>query len=138
VASDPTSVDLLEEIRAALDGLEPILLGRTVDIEMSRLRVLADPVLFRRVFAEFIKFAVARSDAPDPITVRVARTGKVVRIEVINEGGPVVRDDLPDLGSAREELRAMGGELGTPEPGGAVAGWMSVALTSGAASAADA
>ena len=39
-----TSVDLLEELRAALDELEPLLAGRIVDIEMSRFRVLADPV----------------------------------------------------------------------------------------------
>ena len=42
-----TSVDLLEELRAALDELEPLLAGRIVDIEMSRLRVLVDPVLFQ-------------------------------------------------------------------------------------------
>ena len=43
-----TSVDLLEELRAALDELEPLLAGRIVDIEMSRVRVLADRGLFRR------------------------------------------------------------------------------------------
>ena len=46
-----TSVDLLEELRAALDELEPLLAGRIVDIEMSRLRVLADPMVLRRLLA---------------------------------------------------------------------------------------
>ena len=50
------SVDLLDELRAAFDELEPLLAGRIVDIEMSRVRVLADPVLFislsRDVFAD--------------------------------------------------------------------------------------
>ena len=45
-----TAVDLLEQLRAALDELEPLLAGRIVDIEMSRIRVLADPGLFRQEF----------------------------------------------------------------------------------------
>ena len=53
------SVDLLEEIRAALDGVEPLIAGRTVDIEMARLRVLADPEQFRDEFASLIESAVA-------------------------------------------------------------------------------
>ena len=92
---DVPSVDLLEEIRAALDTLEPLLLGGTVDIEMSRLRVLTDPTLFRRVFAECIASALARSAPPDSITVRVARTGKAARIDVINDGGHVAGDTCP-------------------------------------------
>ena len=47
-------VDLLDEIRAALDELEPLLLGRVVDIEMARLRVLADRALFQRGFNELV------------------------------------------------------------------------------------
>ena len=137
-ADGPRSVDLLEEIRTALDGLEPLLLGRTVDIEMSRLRVLADPMLFRRVFTALIGSAVAHSEPPDSITVRVARTGKAARIEVVNEGGHVVRDDDPDLAAAAEVLRAMGGEIGTAGPVGAVICWMTLPLAPGASSAADA
>ena len=133
-----TSVDLLEEIRAALDGLEPLLLGRIVDIEMSRLRVLAAPLLFRRVFAELIGYAVAHSEPPDSITVRVARTEKAARIEVVNEGGYVAGDDRPDLASAAEELRAMGGEIGTAGPFGGEICWMTLPLAPGASSAADA
>ena len=82
-----TSVDLLEELRAALDELEPLLAGRIVDIEMSRLRVLADPVLFRREFASLIESAVSDAEPTHSITVRVARTGKAAGIEVVNEPG---------------------------------------------------
>ena len=135
---DVPSVDLLEEIRAALDTLESLLLGRTVDIEMSRLRVLTDPTLFRRVIAECIASALARSEPPDSITVRVARTGKAARIEVINDGGHVAGDDLPDLGAAAEEFRAMGGEIGTALPLGDVICWMTLPLAPGASSAGDA
>ncbi len=82
-----TSVDLLEELRASLDEVEPLLAGRIVDIEMSRLRVLADPVVFRREFASLIESAVADAEPTHSITVRVARTGKSARIEVVNERG---------------------------------------------------
>jgi hypothetical protein len=80
-----TAVDLLEELRAALDEIEPLLAGRIVDIEMSRLRVLADSVPFRREFVSLIESAVAEAEPADPITVRVARAGKVARLEVVNE-----------------------------------------------------
>ncbi len=132
------SVELLEEIRAALDTLEPLLLGRTVDIEMSRVRVLADPMPFRRVFAACISFALGRSEPSDAITVRVTRTGKAARIEVIIEGAHVARDDLPDLATAEEEFRAMGGEIGTAGPVGDVMCWMTLPVAPGASSAADA
>jgi hypothetical protein len=84
------SVDLLDQLRAALEDVEPLLVGRIVDIEMSRLRVLADPVLFRREFASLIESAVSTAEAAQSITVRVARTGSAARIEVLNE-----RDGAP-------------------------------------------
>jgi hypothetical protein len=131
------SVELLEEIRAALDTLEPLLVGRTVDIEMSRVRVLADPMVFRRVFAACITSALEHSDPSDAITVRVARTGKAARIDVIIEDGQVAPDELPDLAGA-EEFRAMGGEIGIGEPAGDVICWMTLPMAPGASSAADA
>ena len=63
-------------------------MGRVVDIEMARLRVVTDPTLFRRVFGRLIGAAVAHSEPADSITVRVARKGKTARIEVVNEGSP--------------------------------------------------
>jgi hypothetical protein len=82
-----TSVDLLEELRAALDELEPLLGGRIVDIEMSRLHVLADPAQFRLEFASLIESAVADAEPRNSITVRVARTGKAAEIAVVSERG---------------------------------------------------
>jgi hypothetical protein len=137
-ADDLTSIDLLEEFRTALDGLEPLLRGRMIDIEMPRLRVQADPTAFRRIFAEVIGYAVARSQPPDSITVRVARTGKAARIEVVNEGGHVAGDEFPDFALAAEELRAMGAEIGSGGPVGDVFCWMTLALAAGGSSAADA
>jgi signal transduction histidine kinase len=89
-----TSVDLLEELRAALDGVEPLIAGRVVDIEMARLRVLADPARFRREFASLIESAVAVAGPRQSITVRVARTGKSARIDVVNEGDGARVDDV--------------------------------------------
>ena len=80
-----TSVDLLEELRGALDRIEPLLAGRTVDIEMARLRVLADPEQFRQEFASLIESAVAVAGPARSITVRVARTGQSARIDVVDE-----------------------------------------------------
>jgi hypothetical protein len=80
-----TSVDLLEELRAALDELEPLLGGRIVDIELSRLRVLADPVVFRLEFVSLIESAVANAAPMHSIAVRIARTGKAAQIEVYSE-----------------------------------------------------
>jgi light-regulated signal transduction histidine kinase (bacteriophytochrome) len=103
-----TPVDLLEELRAALDELEPLIAGRIVDIEMSRVRVLADPVLFRREFASLIESAVSDAEPTHSITVRVARTGKTAGIEVVVERG-----------SARSD--AVMGSISLPLAPGAVA-----------------
>jgi hypothetical protein len=89
-----TPVDLLEELRGALDELEPLIAGRIVDIEMSRLRVLADPVLFRRDLASLIASAVSDAEPTDAITVRVARTGKAAGIDVVIERGGARPDAL--------------------------------------------
>jgi signal transduction histidine kinase len=89
-----TSVDLLEQLRAALDRVEPLLAGRIVDIEMARLRVLAEPAQFGREFAALIESAVAESGPGRSITVRVARTGKSARIDVVNDGDTVGADDV--------------------------------------------
>ena len=89
-----TSVDLLEEFRAALDELEPLLADCVVDIEMSRLRVLADPALFRREFALLIESAVSDAEPTRSITIRVARTGKAAAIEVVTESSNARSDTV--------------------------------------------
>ena len=93
MSEDQNTVDLLEQLRVALDDVEPLLAGRIIDIEMARLRVLTDPLLFRREFASLMEFAVADAEPTHSITVRVARTGGAARIELIDEhdGGPTDR-----------------------------------------------
>jgi hypothetical protein len=80
-----TALDLLEQLRGALDDVDPLLAGRVVDIEMARLRVLADPGVFRAELASLVESVVANTDATQSITVRVSRTGSQVRIDVFGE-----------------------------------------------------
>ena len=89
-----TSVDLLEELRAGLDAVQPLIAGRVVDIEMARLRVLADPVRFRREFASLMESAVADTEPTQSITVRVARTRKSARIDIVIERDGERLDDV--------------------------------------------
>jgi signal transduction histidine kinase len=105
---------------------------------MPRVRVLTDPTLFRRVFAGLIAAAVAHSAALDSITVRVARTGRTARIEVINEGHPAAQDDVRVVAPAEEGFRATGGEIGTAGPIGSVTYWMTLPLAPGGSTAAEA
>lgn len=84
--------------------------------------------------AELIGYAVAHSEPPGSIMVRVARTEKAARIEVVTEGGHLAGDDFPGLASAAEDLRAMGGEIGTGGPVGDVVCWMTLPLAPGASS----
>ena len=135
---DVTPVDLLDEIRAALDGVDPLLVGRVVDIEMARLRIVTDPPLFRRVFGRLIAAAVARAEPATSITVRVARKGKNARIEVVDEEGPAAAGGLEDVSAEAEELRAIGGEIGATESVGTATYWMTAPLEPGTASAAHA
>jgi K+-sensing histidine kinase KdpD len=136
--SEPTPVDLLDEIRATLDAVDPLLSGRVVDIEMARLNVLTDPPLFRRVLGRLVGAAVAQTEPPDSITVRVARKGKMARIEVISEGSPAAHGDPDEVTAEAEAFRAIGGEIGAIGPAGAATYWMTLPLTPGTSNAAHA
>jgi len=87
VTEGQDTVDLLDQLRVALDDVEPLLAGRIIDIEMARLRVFTDPLRFRREFASLVESVVADAEPTHSITVRVARTGGVARIEVFDDGG---------------------------------------------------
>jgi signal transduction histidine kinase len=84
------SLDLLEVIRAALDELAPLLAERTVDVETARLRVLAEPATLRAALVDLIRSAVDDRGPADAFTVRVSRTGKSVRIEIVHDGTETV------------------------------------------------
>jgi signal transduction histidine kinase len=101
------AVDLLEAMRTALDGLGAELSDRAVDIEMSRVRVLADPVRFRQEFTDVVGSALSGTEPAAAITIRVERTGKSARIDVIDEDRAAVIGSLtlpiaPGTGSAAD------------------------------------
>jgi signal transduction histidine kinase len=81
------SLDLLDLLRAALDEVEPTLDGRAVDIEMPRVRVLADPHEFVRDFAALVATVLVEASPAGALVVHVTRTGKTARIDVADEGG---------------------------------------------------
>ena len=81
------STDLLDLLRAAIDDVEPALDGRAVDIEMPRVRVLADPPEFAREFAALVATVLVEAPPARALVVHVTRTGKSARIDVTDEGG---------------------------------------------------
>jgi hypothetical protein len=96
------TVDLREELRGALDELEPLLVGRVVDIEMARLWVLVDPAAFRSEVVALVADAVADTDPNRVVTVRVARAGSSVRIDVVRDADGSGDDDV--VGTIRVPL----------------------------------
>ena len=76
-------VNLLEQIRAALDVLEPRLIDRVVDIEMARLFVVADEDALRRVLIALIDRGVDQFEGH--LTVRTTKHRGEARIEVSGE-----------------------------------------------------
>jgi len=76
-------VDLLEQIRTALNELTPLLHGRAVDIEMPRLKVGADVTTLQRALVAVIGRAVEHTEGA--ITVRTTKQGRAARIEAIGE-----------------------------------------------------
>ena len=81
------SIDLLDLLRATLDEAEPALDGRTVDIELPRVRVLADPPEFAREFAALLATVLVEASPARALVVHVTRTGKTARIDVTDDGG---------------------------------------------------
>jgi hypothetical protein len=88
-------------------GLGSLLSDRTVDIEMSRVRVLADPTRLRQELGDIIGSALAESAPMAAITIRVERTGQSARIDVIDDDRATVIESLtlpiaPGTGSAAD------------------------------------
>jgi hypothetical protein len=76
-------VDLLEQVRTALDELTPLLHRRAVDIEMPRLTVAADATTLQRALVAVIGRAAEQTEGA--ITVRTTKQGPAARIEVTGE-----------------------------------------------------
>jgi hypothetical protein len=97
-----TAVDLLDELRAALDELDPLLAGRIVDIEMARLRVLEDASVLRPRLVALVAAAIGDDEPAQPLTIRVTRSGSTARIDVV--AGEGERDAGRVIGSTTVPL----------------------------------
>jgi len=118
-------VDLLEQIRTALDELTPLLHRRVVDIEMPRLTVGADATTLQRVLVAVIGRAVEHSEGA--ITVRTTKQGTAARIEVMGEyprEHPPATSGWP--ATLAIDVEAIDGGLGS---GDAALVWLTVPLS---------
>ena len=118
-------VDLLEQIRAALDELTPLLDRRVVDIEMARLTVDADATTLQRALVAVIGRAVEHTEGA--ITVRTTKQGTAARIEVTGEyprEHPPAASDWPATLAA--DVQAINGRLGGRDT---AAVWLTVPLS---------
>ena len=116
-------VNLLEQIRAALDSLEPRLVGRVVDVEMPRLFVEADEAAgLRRALAALIERGLAQYDGT--LTVRTIKQRGLARVEVTGERRALA-PTVPDWSdTVTHDVEALRGSLETDGP----VGWLSVPL----------
>jgi signal transduction histidine kinase len=87
VALDVRPLVLADQVRATIRGLEPLLAGRTVRIDIEDdLPVRADTDALERVLVNLIGNAAKYSDAPATITVTAARADLKVLVSVSDEG----------------------------------------------------
>ncbi|HEX4490859.1 MAG TPA: hypothetical protein VH914_06600 [Acidimicrobiia bacterium] len=115
-------LNLLEQIRAALDTLEPRLDGRIVDVEMPRLFVEAGDVdAMHRVLVAVIGRGV--DSYAGTITVRTVKWRGKARLEVTGEA---VASDAAgfDEAAIADDLAVLAGAVGTDGP----VGWLAVPL----------
>jgi C4-dicarboxylate-specific signal transduction histidine kinase len=113
---DARMVNLLEQIRAALDALEPRLTDRVVDIEMARLFVVGDEAALRRALIALIDRGVDQYEGH--LTVRTTKQRTAARVEVTGEQrrlAPTVAD-WPDV--VLRAVETIDGTLGTEGPVG--------------------
>jgi hypothetical protein len=114
-------LNLLEQIRAALDTLEPRLGGRIVDVEMPRLFVeAADVDALHRVLVAVIGRGV---DAyAGTITVRTVKWRGKARLEVMGERP--AGEHPPWLDAVGADVAALSGDFGTND----AVDWLAVPL----------
>jgi light-regulated signal transduction histidine kinase (bacteriophytochrome) len=109
-------VNLLEQIRAALDELKPRLSDRVVDIEMARLFVVADQDPLRRVLVALIDRGVDQYEGH--LTVRTTKRRNEARIEVTGERRRLVPTAVDWPEPVRKAVAAIDGTLETEGPVG--------------------
>jgi two-component system, OmpR family, sensor histidine kinase KdpD len=79
-------IDLRNEVEATVLALDPLVQGRTVEVDVQATKVTADSVLLRRTLTNLLSNAVKYSERGTPIAVRAFVEGGVVRVEVSDRG----------------------------------------------------
>ena len=121
-------VNLLEEIRAALDELNPRLEGRVVDVEMPRLFVAADTEPLHRALVALTERALDLYQGD--LTVRTTKHRGAALVEISGEHRALAPTAADWSDSVVRDVEAIGGALDTDGP----VGWLTVPLA-GAANA---
>lgn len=153
--AEPAVLELRAEIDSVIDGLDPLLGGRTVHVDVNGATVIADPALFRRAMTNLITNAAKYSEPGGPIRIYargVAGPGEVdstqmVRIEVVDTGPGISEEDLTHIfdpfwrGSplkggnrgtglglplVREYARLLGGDSGASSSPGGSRFWVTI------------
>ena len=116
-------LNLLEQIRAALDTLEPRLDGRVVDVEMPRLFVDGDDVdTLRRVLVAVIGRGLECYDGA--LNLRTVKWRGKARLEVTGEDAVAAADVDWPASAVAADVASLRGDAGTD---GAL-GWLAVPL----------
>ena len=87
----PTALDAVVEQTVA--GLAPLLEDRRLHVDVPPVVVNADPALVRRMLTNLLSNAVKFSTSGSLVTLRASAAGTRVRLEVIDEGIGMTRDE---------------------------------------------
>jgi hypothetical protein len=109
-------VNLLEQIRVALDELKPRLSDRVVDIEMARLFVVADEDALRKVLVALIDRGIDQYEGH--LTVRTTKHRNDARIQVSGEQRRLIPTAVDWSEDVRKAVAVFGGTLETEGPVG--------------------
>jgi signal transduction histidine kinase len=86
-------VSLPSFVDEAIGAMQPMLEGRQVVTDVADLTVDADPVMLQRVLSNLLSNAGKYSPEETPVTVRAVDAGRHVRLEVIDEGPGLTKDE---------------------------------------------
>jgi len=144
----PVVLDLAEEVDSIIDGLAPLLGGRSIEVDVAPGCVHADPALLRRAITNLLTNAAKYSEPGASLLVQGRSDdsgdrlldGDAIRIEVIDAGPGIPEEELSHvfdpfwrgsrllhgtnrgtglgLSLVREYARLLGGEAGAASSAG--------------------
>lgn len=130
-AHDRPPIDLLEQIQLSLEGVDALLVDRSVCIEALRLQAQIDPVALREGLGILLDHLLTHSAPSDGVTIRVERADRTIVIELMTDDGLAPTAAGPDLTAVAEQLSADGATITVAAPGSRVFGWITVPRPAG-------